>query len=282
MAVQHDKIEGPTPFETILREKIDTSRGDVDLVMITAYTNSVREAYRRAREARRVYAQEGRSVAIVLGGAHASALPEEGPRHGHLDACVVGEGEWAVAEILSDLEAGRPLRPVYNAGFQRIRDRGTLGLDMDIWRGLDPAPQQVLSSATFARGCKLDCHFCAVKIVNGPTVRNRDVRDVVDELGCQGVRHTRETLRDAGPGFFNSLLRIATRVPGLRGRLGEALVRALGPGYTKRFFFWDDNLYNAAGALEGLLETIKPLGRPWSAQLTIESRGQARAAQARA
>jgi hypothetical protein len=270
VVVQHDKIEGPTPFEAILGQKVDASRGEIDLVMITSYTNSAREAYRRAREARRAYEAAGRKVAIVFGGAHASAVPAEGPRFGHVDASVVGEGEWAVAEILADLTAGRPLKPVYNSGFQRIRDRGTLQLDMEIWQGLRPAPQQVLASATFARGCKLDCHFCAVKIVNGPTVRNRDAQDVVDELERQVVRHTPSTIAEAGPGFFNHLLRIATRLPGLRGKNGETLVRALGPGYTRRFFFWDDNLYNAAGAIESLLDAIKPLGRPWSAQLTID------------
>lgn len=270
VVVQHDKIEGPTPFETILQRKADTSRGDVDLLLMTSYTNSAREAYRRAREARRVWKEAGRSLAVVFGGAHASAMPDEGPRLGHVDASVVGEGEWATAAILEDLAAGRPLKPVYDAGFQRIRDSGTLRLDMDIWLGLDPAPQQVLASATFARGCKLDCHFCAVKIVNGPTVRNRDGDDVVEELSRQGVAYTRETIGQAPPGFFNSLLRLAVRLPGLRGRHGDTLVQALGPGYTKRFFFWDDNLYNAAGAFERLLETISPLRRPWSAQLTID------------
>ena len=141
---------------------------------------------------------------------------------------------------------------------------------MDIWQGLNPAPQQVLASTTAARGCKLDCHFCAVKIVNGPTVRNRDVHDVVDELSRQTIRHTRETIGQAGPGFFNDFLRVATRIPGLRGKRGETLVRAMGSGYTKRFFLWDDNLYNSAGMLESLLEALKPVGRPWSAQLTID------------
>lgn len=270
VAVQHDKIEGATPFTEILRDKIDRSRGDVDLVMMTSYTNSAREAYRRAREAASAWSAAGRRVAIVIGGSHASAVPDEGTRFGHVDAAVVGEGEWAVAEILDDLAAGRPLKPVYNAGFRRIRDRGTLHLDMGIWRGLRRPPQQMLASATFARGCKLDCHFCAVKIVNGPTVRNRDVADVLEELGRQECVTTREGLAEAGPGFFNAFLRGVTSVPGLRGRLGRTMIRAMGPGYTRRFFFWDDNLYNAAGAFEGLLTAIAPLERPWSAQLTID------------
>ncbi len=270
VVVQHDKIEGPTPFEKIMSEKADLSNGDIDLLMVTSYTNSAREAYRRAREARIAYKAAGRKLAVAFGGAHASAVPEEGPRRGHVDASVMGEGEWATAEILADLAAGRDLKPVYNAGFQRIRDRGTLRLDMDIWQGLNPAPQQVLASATFARGCKLDCHFCAVKIVNGPTVRNRDVEDVTEELGRQGIRCTRETADELPPGFFNTLLKRAVKIPGLRGRFGDVLVKNIGPGYTNRYFFWDDNLYNAAGAFEHLLEAVRPLNRPWSAQLTID------------
>jgi len=48
VVVQHDKIEGATPFEAILRDKIDLDRGDQDVLFVTAYTNWAREAYRRA------------------------------------------------------------------------------------------------------------------------------------------------------------------------------------------------------------------------------------------
>ena len=52
VVVQHDRIEGATPFQQVLRDKVDLARGDRDVLFLTAYTNSVREAYRRAREAR--------------------------------------------------------------------------------------------------------------------------------------------------------------------------------------------------------------------------------------
>ena len=44
IVVQHDKIEGPTPFEEILRDKADLGCGDHDVLFVTAYTNSAREA----------------------------------------------------------------------------------------------------------------------------------------------------------------------------------------------------------------------------------------------
>jgi len=132
VAVQHDRIEGTTPFESILARKVDLDRGDHDVLFITSYTNSAREAYRRAREAKEAYAALGRGLTVVLGGAHASAVPLEGTSRGHVDAVVQGEGEWAAAELMEDVRAGNPVKPIYNAAFSKIKDRGTLGIDMGI------------------------------------------------------------------------------------------------------------------------------------------------------
>jgi radical SAM superfamily enzyme YgiQ (UPF0313 family) len=268
--VQHDKIEGPTPFEEILADKVDLKRGDHDVLFLTAYTNSAREAYRRAREARTAYAAAGKRLIIVFGGAHASAVPDEGTRRGYIDSVVVGEGEWAASALLNDINAGRPVKPVYRASFDRIRDRGTLSLDMGIWRGLKKRPQQILASTHLARGCKLDCHFCAVFLTSGPTIRNRDLDDVVEEIESQGTEITGETIDRIGPGFYNALLRTISRVPIVGSRFAGRLATRLGPGFTDQVFFWDDNLYNAAGSLKALCEAIRPLRRSWAAEMTMD------------
>ena len=270
VAVQHDKIEGSIPFQEILRDKLDLRRGDHDVLFITAYTDSAREAYRRAREARLAYAAAGKRLTVVMGGAHASAVPDEGIRRAHLDVVVAGEGEWAASELLNDIKEGRPVRSIYPATFGRIRDRGTLALDMNIWEGLKSRPQQIVASTTFARGCKLDCHFCAVFLTNGPTVRNRDVADVVEEIRSQGPRYTIETIDRIEPGLYNRILKTLVRLPLLGARYGNRLIARMGPGFTQRFFFWDDNLYNAAGAFRLLCEAVRPLARPWAAELTVD------------
>jgi radical SAM superfamily enzyme YgiQ (UPF0313 family) len=270
VSVQHDKIEGATPFAEIVTDKADPGLGDHDVLFITAYTNSVREAYRRAREARAAWAAAGKRLTVVLGGAHASAMPDEGTRLGHVDAIVAGEGEWAAAELLNDIREGREVRPLYRAGFNRIRDRGSLALDMGIWSGLKKRPQQIVASTHSARGCKLDCHFCAVFLTNGPTVRNRDAAEVADEIRAQGPAATRDTVGDIGPGFYNGLLKALVRTPVLGRLWGDRLIRAMGPGYSDQFFFWDDNLYNAEGSIKALFEAIRPLGRTWAAELTID------------
>ncbi len=270
IVVQHDRIEGATPFTQIMTDKVDLRRGDHDVLFLTAYTNSAREAYRRAREARAAYAAAGRDLTIVLGGAHASAVEHEGTQRGHVDAVVAGEGEWSAAELLMDVREGRPVRPLYKAAFSKIRGRGTLAIDMSIWRGLRPLPQQIVSSSTLARGCKLDCHFCAVKLTNGPTIRNRDVNDVVDELQGQVPAFTPDTIHQSEPGFYNSLLKALVKVPLIGPRLGARLIPRMGPGFTHQFFLWDDNLYNSPGSLRALCEALKPLGRPWASQLTLD------------
>lgn len=270
LVLQHDLIEGIRPIEKLIEMKVDLSRNGCDVLFITAYTNSVREAYRRAREARKAYKAIGRSLITVLGGPHASAMTNEGTRLGHVDAIVAGEGEWAAAQLLTDVKEGRPVKPLYQAPFARIRDKNTLTLDMGIWQGLRPTPQQIVTSTSFARGCKLDCSFCAVKITNGELVRNRDYSDVVDEIRGQGIPYDRETISSAPDGFFNRILKLFARMPVLGKRYGDSFIRLIGPGYTNRFFFWDDNLYNARGSLEKLCEAIRPLGRPWAAQLTMD------------
>ena len=270
VVVQHDKIEGATPLAEVLADKVDQSRGDHDVLFLTAYTNSAREGYRRAREARAVWAAAGRRLTIIMGGPHASAVPGEGTRFGHIDAVVAGEGEWAASTLLNDIKADRPVKPLYQAGFDRIRDRGTLAIDMGIWRGLKNVPHQILASTHFARGCKLDCHFCGVFLTSGTTVRNRDTADIVDEIRSQGPQYTRETIDQIGPGFYNTILKTLVKMP-IVGRLySDRLIAQMGPGFSDQFFFWDDNLYNAAGSIQALFEAIRPLGRPWAAELTID------------
>src|SRR5579884_2103904 len=102
-------IAALTPREhtvTHTDEIVEAVRFDepADLVGITAPTPSALHAYRLAREFRR------RGVPVVLGGPHATALPEEAAQHA--DAVVVGEAEDTWPRILDDARHGR-LKQVY-------------------------------------------------------------------------------------------------------------------------------------------------------------------------
>ncbi|HOI16694.1 MAG TPA: cobalamin-dependent protein, partial [Geobacteraceae bacterium] len=84
----------------LVDENIETIDFDseADLVAITAMTPQAPRAYRIADSFRE------RGVPVVMGGFHASNLPDEALEH--VDAVVVGEGEPVWPRLLADREKG--------------------------------------------------------------------------------------------------------------------------------------------------------------------------------
>jgi len=76
----------------------------VDLVGITAQTPVAPRAYQIAEEYKK------RGIPVVMGGVHASMLPQEALQH--VDAVVVGEAEGVWPDLVEDLKKGQ-LRRVY-------------------------------------------------------------------------------------------------------------------------------------------------------------------------
>lgn len=139
---------------------------EADLVAITAFTATAPRAYEIAK----IYRNKG--IPVVLGGIHASILPEEAGRYA--DAVVTGEAESVWKEVLSDFEAGR-LKPVYNAGFEPLIRQPLPRRDLF-------HPAYVAASVQTSRGCPMDCSFCSVSAFNGRHYRFRPIPDVLDEL----------------------------------------------------------------------------------------------------
>src|SRR4051812_9767609 len=102
-------IAALTPSEhtvTHTDELVESVRFDrpADLVAITAPTPSALHAYRLARAFRH------RGVPVVIGGPHATALPDEAARHA--DVVVVGEAEDTWPGLLEDARR-KQCEPVY-------------------------------------------------------------------------------------------------------------------------------------------------------------------------
>lgn len=72
---------------------------DPDLVGLTALTPSAPRAYSLAAQHR------AQGTPVVLGGVHATAMPDEAARH--VDAVVTGDAEGVWPQLLTDFEAGR-------------------------------------------------------------------------------------------------------------------------------------------------------------------------------
>ena len=146
---------------------LDYSDRKADLVGLTAFTTQVTRAYEIAGQFR------ARGIPVVLGGIHASLVPNEALQH--CDAICLGECESAWPELVADAEAGALQRTYQGKNLppdQHIRP------DRSIFRKY----QYEYVSAQTTRGCPMDCSFCSVTVFNGNIFRMRDVNDVVEEV----------------------------------------------------------------------------------------------------
>jgi radical SAM superfamily enzyme YgiQ (UPF0313 family) len=150
------------------------------LVALSAMTPQAPRAYQIADAFR------GRGIPVVMGGFHASNLPQEALNH--VDAVVLGEGETVWPRLLADLQAGH-LQQIY---------RPTASLDMAC---IPPARREIYASHDYlltntvqtTRGCPHRCEFCSVTSFFGNSYRERPLHQVLKELN---------TLRSSGSFVF--------------------------------------------------------------------------------
>ena len=140
-----------------------------DLVGITTLTQTAPRAYDIADRYRALGAR------VILGGIHASMLPDEAAQHA--DSVVIGEAEDIWPRVVSDAVAGR-LEPVYRQegflDFERpLPPRRDLIDNKRYW-----SPNGVQTS----RGCPHNCNFCSVTVFNGHRLRMRAIDDVLAEV----------------------------------------------------------------------------------------------------
>jgi radical SAM superfamily enzyme YgiQ (UPF0313 family) len=141
----------------------------VDLVGITGQTPVVPRAYQIAEEFKK------RGVPVVMGGVHASMLPEEALHH--VDAVVVGEGEEIWPDLIADLRK-RQLGRIYAGG--EFVDSSKLPIPRrDLLNEKFYFPLKLLETT---RGCPHHCDFCGVSKFFGFRYRNRPISEIDREL----------------------------------------------------------------------------------------------------
>lgn len=140
---------------------------EADLVGITAFTSNINRAYEIAAS----YREKG--IKVVIGGIHASMLPEEALRF--TDAVVVGEVEGIWGEVIRDFENNR-LRPLYKGPQLDLNDYSILPR-RDLLH-----PDYVWNSVQTSRGCPFNCTFCSVSRYLGRNYRQRPAENVIREL----------------------------------------------------------------------------------------------------
>lgn len=162
----------PPHWETALCDEgfgpVDAG-SDADVVAITAMTAQAVRAYEIAA----TFRNQGRTV--VMGGFHASNLPDEALEH--VDAVVVGEAEAVWPQLLADFEVGR-LQKVYRA----TAPIDTAAIPVARRSIFDGKGYLLTNTVQTTRGCPYDCEFCSVTAFFGRKYRKRPVEAVLAEL----------------------------------------------------------------------------------------------------
>lgn len=157
---------------------------DIDIIGISCYSASFLETIRLSRELKAL----GKKV--IIGGPHASVLPEVTLAKTRADCVIVGEGERAVFDVVQNIKDGARIPSIVNNKIANdLNDQS-----YPDWVQMDPrdyskAPHGIfiknfpVAPVITTRGCPFSCNFCASPSLWGGLIRYRQPSGVVDEIG---------------------------------------------------------------------------------------------------
>jgi len=164
-----------------------------DLVAISLITGTAYRGYELAAHYRSLGSK------IVLGGVHATLLPDEAARHA--DAVVIGFAERSWPQLLRDFADGR-MKSEYKDMEQHFES-----MPVPDRTAQDSRRYGVPNVVSATRGCKNTCDFCAVPAA-GFGWQTRPVNKVIDEI--RQIPSNRIVFNDVSPGedmdYFKELL----------------------------------------------------------------------------
>lgn len=148
-------------------EDIDFSK-NYDLVGISSMTQQAIRAYQIGDEFKR------RNIKVIIGGIHATVLPNEAKAHA--DSVAIGEAEYIWPQLLKDFEKST-LKPFYNNKRTiDLRDSPVPKYELVRFKGYKTIWIQT------TRGCPHDCEFCAASNVYGSKLRSKTTEQVIKEI----------------------------------------------------------------------------------------------------
>jgi radical SAM superfamily enzyme YgiQ (UPF0313 family) len=184
----HEYYHFGKPFDEIEAEIADIKPNVVGISSL--FTPYYREALEVAARVRKHL-----NIPVVMGGSHASAVPESLLSSPHVDYVIRGEGEKPLIEFLRYLKGEERIESVPNLTYERegklVSNPTSENLPMDELPFPDlsefaPSNYRLAGKPmTFmitSRSCPHKCSFCSVHTTFGTNYRRRSLENVLEEI----------------------------------------------------------------------------------------------------
>lgn len=185
----------------IIRQVVDTKP---DIVAFSVLAVTFQWALQRASEIKRYL-----DIPVIFGGTHAITCPERIIQKEPVDIVCIGEGEYALADLMDSMVSGQIDSSLKGLWFKKksgeiiqnerrplILDLDTMPLpDKDLFAPFVPIKNYYLAATN--RGCPFSCTYCSVSYVseieknteNFKKVRERSVDSVMEELRINKAKY---------------------------------------------------------------------------------------------
>ena len=158
--------------ENMLGRKVTQKELRCDILIISALTLTIQRGYKLARLFK-AYNPDGK---VIIGGIHATMLPDEALKYA--DYVFVGEGEGQIVDIIEKISAGKLKQGIIKA--QHMCDMDSVPTpDFSLLKNAHRMP---LTPVITSRGCPFDCTFCSVTQMFGKKYRMRSIPRVMDDI----------------------------------------------------------------------------------------------------
>jgi len=150
--------------------------------------------YSRAKELAFKIKARKKGTAIIFGGVHPTAVPDESLETGVADIVVRNEGEVTMDELYQALSKGASVETIKGISFKKngqvIHTPRREQTDLSVLPEFpyDLYDQNIKSYSDFAfmltsRGCPFDCIFCSNRVVTGKVFRTFSIDYTINQMG---------------------------------------------------------------------------------------------------
>lgn len=207
-------------LESILKENRGPKIIGISVITINSY---------RAYQLAKLIKDIDKDYIVILGGIHATVLPEEGLSNPGVDIVIRGEGEKTLSELARCIQHGDDYTSLegisYKKGERFFHNPNRPLIDLESI----PAFPYDLFDSTYrfyrdfgtvmsSRGCPYDCIFCSQRVISGQKYRLMPHKRVLSDIGLLVNKYNQKTIWFMDDNFLLDKKRVYSLLEGIIAR----------------------------------------------------------------